>query len=238
MKPKAGVTVKPTVFAKQCYTITQCISDRLSRAPYLHPQPVETTGFLDRSWNPPKPGFLSIRGGQVDVKNHCCYLPGFGEFEWDDAPVPKELDAIKIRGKWALENIERVQIPQLKGIDGLHRCVIQFNKKAVSQLKMLWQAWEECGLLSKIVMFDAGFVERYQRRCNHTAISNHAFGTAFDINVQWNGFGCLPARLGEYGCVRQLAEVANQYGFYWGGHWGGLEKKGWDGMHFEVAKIM
>jgi hypothetical protein len=42
-----------------------------------------------------------------------------------------------------------------------------------------------------------------------------------------------PAMIGEKGCVRELVPIANECGFYWGGH---FTRK--DGMHFEIAKII
>jgi hypothetical protein len=65
-------------------------------------------------------------------------------------------------------------------------------------------------------------------------LSNHAWGTAFDINVQWNGLGITPAFRNEAGSVRDLVEIAYQNGFYWGGWF----KSRQDGMHFEVYKIV
>ena len=51
-----------------------------------------------------------------------------------------------------------------------------------------------------------------------------------------------PAMIGEIGCVRELVPIANECGFYWGGHFG-LDSNGkvigrMDGMHFEIAKII
>ena len=60
-------------------------------------------------------------------------------------------------------------------------------------------------------------------------LSNHAFGTAFDINVQWNPLEALPGRTG---CVFELVPMAHRHGFYWGGHFSRR-----DGMHFEVARV-
>jgi hypothetical protein len=65
-------------------------------------------------------------------------------------------------------------------------------------------------------------------------LSNHAFGSAFDINAKWNPLGHTPALVGKEGAVRKLVPIANDYGFYWGGHF--TSRK--DGMHFEVAKIL
>jgi D-alanyl-D-alanine carboxypeptidase-like protein len=50
--------------------------------------------------------------------------------------------------------------------------------------------------------------------------------------VAFNPLGAQPALVGRPGSVRELAPIANQHGFYWGGHFTRL-----DGMHFEVAKL-
>jgi hypothetical protein len=63
--------------------------------------------------------------------------------------------------------------------------------------------------------------------------SNHAWGTAFDVNYGWNKLGAIPAPVGARGSVRELVPLANQYGFYWGGHF-----RRCDGMHFEVARVL
>jgi hypothetical protein len=39
--------------------------------------------------------------------------------------------------------------------------------------------------------------------------------------------------LGARGCLRELVEIANGLGFYWGGHFSGRP----DGMHFELAEL-
>ena len=74
---------------------------------------------------------------------------------------------------------------------------------------------------------------RFRRPSNGT-LSNHAFGAAFDINVEWNPLGATPALVGTRGSVRELVPSANRLGFFWGGHY--HHRK--DGMHFEVAKLM
>jgi len=65
-----------------------------------------------------------------------------------------------------------------------------------------------------------------------TTLSNQSWGTAFDINAAWNGLGRRPPLVGEKGSVRELVQLANQHGFYWGGHF----SKRPDGMHFEVGQ--
>jgi hypothetical protein len=77
-------------------------------------------------------------------------------------------------------------------------------------------------------------VARFVRgRAAQGILSNHAFGSAFDINYDWNKLGAVPALAGQKGSVRELVSIAQENGFYWGGHFERL-----DGMHFEVAKIL
>jgi len=64
-------------------------------------------------------------------------------------------------------------------------------------------------------------------------ISNHAFGSAFDINVAYNPLGAEPVYPGQKGCVFDLVPLAHEHGFYWGGHFRNRR----DGMHFEIAEI-
>jgi hypothetical protein len=151
---------------------------------------------------------------------------------------------IEILGTWEEDNIIKVEIPQLVIVrnritreedkalipkDGK----IRFHKLAAEQLQSLWDTWEKKGLLDLVINYAGSFVPRFIRGSN-TTLSNHAFGTAFDINAAWNGLGCVPALVGETGSVRELVPHANKLGFYWGGHF--TSRK--DGMHFEVAKVL
>jgi hypothetical protein len=165
----------------------------------------------------------------------------FGTFEYE-AIQGQQGCPIKIKGTWEADNISTVDIPQLTGkINGttnkqIAKGAIMFNKKAEKQLQRLWKAWETAGLLDRVITFDGGFVPRFIKRKDGTCattLSNHAWGSAFDINAAWNGLGDEPALVGQKGCTRELVEIANQHGFYWGGHFGTK-----DGMHFEVAKII
>ena len=101
-------------------------------------------------------------------------------------------------------------------------------------------------LLHLVRAFDGLYSPRYKRdqspsNSGHgqkrsvevAALSNHSFGSAFDINADDNAFGTRPALCPERGCVRELVQAANELGFYWGGHFSGTK----DGMHFEFAKF-
>lgn len=154
----------------------------------------------------------------------------FGKFEFKSF---KETDDIQILGNWEAENIIKVHIPQLKNVKGLvpKDLHIKFHKLAAEQLQALWQEWEDKGLLHLVKTYAGSYVPRFIRG-SRTTLSNHAFGTAFDINVAWNGLGMVPALVGREGSVRELVPIAHKHGFYWGGH---FKRK--DGMHFEVAVI-
>ncbi len=94
----------------------------------------------------------------------------------------------------------------------------------------MWADWEAAKLLDRILVYDGSFVPRFVRG-SRTVLSNHAYGSAFDINERYNKLGKRAALVGERGCVRELVPIANLWGFCWGGHYNGRP----DSMHFEVA---
>ena len=161
----------------------------------------------------------------------------FGEFEFEAAPTPTNLEAIRILGTWEADNIETLFVPQLKGklVFGARKSSgrMRFHRLAVSQLSALWAAWDEAGFLDRVLTYDGSFIPRFARG-SVSELSNHAFGTAFDINAKWNRLGMLPPLPGHEGSVQELVAIASEHGFFWGGHF----KKRRDGMHFEVAKIV
>ncbi|MEO8317076.1 MAG: M15 family metallopeptidase [Bradyrhizobium sp.] len=148
---------------------------------------------------------------------------------------------------WRTENIVDIQIPQLKfavGFSGTMRC----HKLAAPHILLLFARWEQLDLLHVIRNYDGAYVPRYKRgqspgtgshgvkrSSDVSAISNHAFGAAFDINASDNAFGTEPALCPTRGCVRELVSSANELGFFWGGHFSGVSDK--DGMHFEFSKF-
>jgi hypothetical protein len=154
----------------------------------------------------------------------------FGAYRYVSAPEPKNPEAIRILGNWERENIVDVAVPQLsKAVKG-RRGTMQFHRLAAKQLQGLWAERETAGLLDRILKYDGSFSARFVRG-SRTVLSNHAFGSAFDINEPYNKIGHQPALVGEKGSVRELVGIANKWGFFWGGHYSGRL----DGMHFEIA---
>lgn len=154
----------------------------------------------------------------------------FGTFQYVPKPIPNNPENIEITGNWARENIIAVDVPQLKPIKG--SSTVYFHKSAAEQLKKLWSDWQKANLLHLVFTWGGSYVPRFIRGST-TVLSNHAFGSAFDINYEWNKLGAVPALVGDTGSVRELVPIANENGFYWGGHFTRL-----DGMHFEVAKLL
>jgi hypothetical protein len=170
---------------------------------------------------PPKPTFRT--------PDQLTRVAMFGAFRYQ----PTGNGNIRILGSWAAENIVRITVPQLAGIEGCNESgTIYFHKKGIEQLEGFFDEVERRGLKDKILTWAGSFVPRFIRGSNRT-LSNHAWGTAFDINAAWNPLGKQPAPQGAKGSVTELVSIANEFGFYWGGHYNSRL----DGMHFELAVL-
>lgn len=182
---------------------------------------VNTAGF------PPKPAFPALMGTSARQKV-------FGKFSFVPHPVPGNAENIRVTDDWPSKNIIVVPVPQLKGIPGAGSSgKVQFHREGADQLVALWQAWENEGLIDRVLSWGGSYVPRFIRGSKKT-LSTHAFGSAFDINVPFNPLGAMPALVGKKGSVRELVPLAHEHGFYWGGHFGSRP----DGMHFEIARIL
>lgn len=187
----------------------------------------EATGHESPDWPPRPPGLPPL----VSNTERAAI---FGRFAYRSAPRPDNPENIEITDDWEQDNIVKVSLPQLTGIKGApaggatrcHRLIAQ-------QFKALWGEWQSAGLLTLVKTWDGMFVKRFVRGST-SVLSNHAFGTAFDINYPWNQLGVRPALAGSVGSVRELVPIANKHGFFWGGHYSSRP----DGMHFEAAKVM
>ena len=200
-----------------------------------------------QNW-PPKPSNLSSPSNAWRNKKFTCF-----EFLQKPRPPRHDKEAIIIKGScngqssdWEDDFVvnyfdDRFQFAS--GYRGYFKC----HRLAAPKLKALLDEWENESLLHLVLNYAGCFVPRYKRgRAPHptkghgkrkssqtSALSNHSFGSAIDISTHWNGWKQQPAICGEKGSVRELVEVANKKGFYWGGHYNTTK----DGMHFELSKI-
>ena len=189
---------------------------------------VDTDGATPDGINfPPPPDFSPLVGNDARAAV-------FGRFSYRHAPVKDNPEHIVITDDWQRKNIETAEVPQLRGVAGMnHSAKVEFHRSAIVQMRALFKAWDDAGLLGRLLTWNGAFVPRFQRGSTKS-LSNHAFGSAFDVNYNWNQLGHVPARMGQKGSVRELVQIANQHGFYWGGHF----TKRPDGMHFEVVRPM
>lgn len=193
-------------------------------------QPVEDRG---PEW-PPRPGFQPLVGNAARAAV-------FGSFKYEPAPTAGNPEGVRILDGWGGANIVMVDIPQLDGITGAPTGGrVAFHRLGANRLRMLFERWEAAGLLPLVLTWAGSWAPRFIRGSRST-LSNHAFGTAFDINAAWNPLGAIPPLAGRHGSVRELVPIANDLGFFWGGHFGvdhaGRATAGGrpDGMHFELA---
>jgi hypothetical protein len=150
----------------------------------------------------------------------------FGRFKYTARPLPGDHEHIVIDPAWVTANIVSVAIPW-------QGRKIQVHRLAAPAVLATWQAWADAGLLDRVLTFGGAWVPRYKRgrTGSDDALSNHAWGAAFDINASWNPLGGLPAPLGNKGCVLELVPLAKAHGLAWGGDFVGRV----DGMHFECT---
>lgn len=153
----------------------------------------------------------------------------FGRFDFVHRPLSDNKENIEILGSWEDDNIVTIDIPQLIRIKGDANA--RFHKAVAEKAQKLFADWDNAGFADKILTWDGSFVPRFIRGST-TVLSQHAFGSAFDINVEWNGLNAMPALIGQKGCVREMIQIAHENGFFWGGHFTRL-----DGMHFELAVL-
>lgn len=170
-----------------------------------------------------KPGHQRPDEESIVIKGNCDGSVN----DWEDEYIVNVID-------------DRLQFAS--GYGGYIRC----HRKAAPNIKALLDVWEQESLLHLVINYAGSFVPRYMRgKAPHpthghsikkssdvSTLSNHSFGSAFDICTTWNWLGNTPAGCGQKGSVRELVESANAAGFYWGGHYSGRK----DGMHFELTK--
>jgi hypothetical protein len=154
----------------------------------------------------------------------------FGRFDY--RRIADDRDDIDILGSWEADNVVKVAIPQLAGVEGAPLSTnVRVHRLVAPRIVELFGLWERDGLMPLVLTWGGSFVPRYVRGSS-TSLSNHAWGAAFDVNAAWNPLGTVPALRRRKGSVRELVPRAHELGFYWGGHFSRR-----DGMHFELARL-
>jgi hypothetical protein len=157
-----------------------------------------------------------------------------GTFSFEPAPTKKNAERIVVDPSWVRQNIIRLDVGEYLGhvwrMGSIKVKTVRFHKVVAPHFLDLLKELRRRRLLDRIFSWDGDYYPRFVRGSTST-LSNHSFGSAFDINRQQNGLGVVPAGVGEHGSVREIVPVANAHGFFWGGHY--RHRK--DGMHFEFV---
>ena len=152
----------------------------------------------------------------------------FGAFDYVADPLPGNREHVKVLGAWRARNIRGARLPAFGGkpprVAGVHRLLVE-------RVESLFAAWAKDDLLSDIVSWNGSYNPRFIRGST-VKLSNHAWGSAFDLNVAANRLGTLGAVAGEPGCVWRLVPRAVEHGFLWGGWFAHR----CDPMHFEAYR--
>jgi hypothetical protein len=149
----------------------------------------------------------------------------FGAPSWTPIPGTPPDQAVALDPAWSA-NLVTVVTPLLVPI-GTKR--VTLHKKVVDPFLALLQAWKDEGVLDDVLSFDGAFNPRLVRGGN--TLSNHALGTAFDVNARWNPLGTQGAAPGEKGSVDRLIPIAARLGWFNGRYY----KTRPDPMHFEFV---
>jgi hypothetical protein len=160
----------------------------------------------------------------------------FGDFKFRHDPRPGNPEHVRILGGWDVANLTTVKLPQLRDM------TVCLHFKAVAPFLQLFAAWESAGLLPLVHAFSGAYASRFKRqngsieervaKCatlGQASLSNHAWGTAFDINAPELPLGVA---IGEAHPFRQLVPAARAIGWEWGGDY--VTRP--DPMHFELAR--
>ena len=131
----------------------------------------------------------------------------FGEIEFKHTPTAKNPEKINITNGWDKENIVTIDIPELAEATNGKYTRMRVHKDIAYQMAEMWKEWKKKKLLKYILSYGGSYNARLIRG-SKTSLSSHAWATAIDVNMKWNGLGKVPALKGREGSVRELVEVA------------------------------
>lgn len=180
----------------------------------------------------PQPPPLRAKLRPLSHKQRC---EMFGTFAFKYIPTKDAPERIEISREWVANNIVVLPLPHLLMINGGEPVKARVHRLAAPRWLALFDAWRDARVISKIETYNGSWVARYKRGRGGGSLedlSNHSWGTAIDLNAQWNRLGKKPAAADKIGSVLALVSIANEMGFAWGGDFTNV-----DGMHFECVRL-
>ena len=140
-----------------------------------------------------------------------------------------EYGHIEYTNDWDRDNITVVDIPQLAAI-GAGTNGIKFYQPAAKQLQAAFDEIQKAGLMNQIHEWCGSYSPRLLRGSTNI-LSNHAFGTALDINCTNLTYG-RPVQFSNQPDFAKVVDIFQKHGFVWGGYFARP-----DPMHFETYRI-
>lgn len=180
----------------------------------------------------PQPPPLRAKLRPLSHKQRCEI---FGTFSFKYIPTKDAPERIEINREWLGSNIVVLPLRHLSFINGGAPVNARVHRLAAPRWLELFDAWRDAQLIPKVLTYNGSFVARYKRGKGGGSLedlSNHSWGTAMDLNAQWNRLGQRPAGADKLGSVLSLVAIANEHGFAWGGDFTNP-----DGMHFELVRL-
>jgi hypothetical protein len=169
----------------------------------------------------------------------------FGRFDFTSDPAPGNPEHVHVLGNWVAQNIVMVEIPELAEL-GLGRHM-QLHRLVAPQFQRLFQLWKARGKLHLVKAYDGSHNTRFKRfngtleqrlararTATPADLSNHAWGTAVDINARWNPLGAPPVPAGGEGSVLELVPEMEECGLVSGAFFHGR----CDAMHIEARAVV
>jgi hypothetical protein len=161
----------------------------------------------------------------------------FGHITFKAAGTTANPERVVIPKEWSLGTMREVMIPALAKVGVRHS--LTFHYKTARRAAQLFMEWDRLGFMDHVKTWNGSWVSRFKRqegtaeeriaKCKgltEISLSNHSWGTAFDINAALYPLG---KKVPSTSAMYQLADVAARYGFAWGGNFTSRP----DGMHFE-----
>ncbi len=130
---------------------------------------------------------------------------------------------------WQAKYIVTVKVPEVPKLNPL-----RVHRRVAPQFIAFFKAVAAKGLAGQIVDHNNGSLA-LRSIDNSTTPSNHAYGTAIDLNTGTNGQHTAGAKRGTPSSLSPLADFCADFGLFWG-NWYREARR--DPMHFEAVHMM
>lgn len=211
---------------------------------YDHKTTVRGTGHPNRKHvkpppptpaDPPKPSTIEYAPLNRDLKHGASFAYEWSAGGWFNQRARTRRVVITRPSDWVAANIVPLETPDIPLLTSA-----KFHRLVAPQFRALFKAAAVRGLASRILSQVGGLTLRTITG-NSATLSNHALGTAIDINSGsldgkrvWNPYGGPAAQRGAEGSNCELADLCADFGIYWGGWY----SKHRDPMHFEAVRVL